>query len=558
MRNFIIMLLICSFTMSALGVAYMVVTPFLAKRYSAKGLYYAWLIMIIGLIIPLRPRFDNPFVKVIPTDTVLPIIQVGNGAPFIPPTANPSPPAAPTSILWTWWQTATAVWLVGAVAFLVYHMVKHYRFVKITERWSERVTDEKTAALFYSVKTEMGISKEIGLYQCASVGTPLLLGFIHPRILLPDIAFANEDLRFILTHELVHYQRKDLWYKSLVLLATAIHWFNPLMYLIARAINIQCEISCDSAVVNRTDAGTRQQYSEAIIGVVRYQSKMKTALSTNFYGGMKGMKKRIFSIMDTRNKKAGAAILCCVLMLTLGTGAAFAAYAETKVPPELISEDVAVKTDIAFHPDPDTYAAYAAFGITVSADGTKLLYQGQPVRLFVDEQAADNAFYLDAAGSMSLLAVRDAAGKLTGVEQLSAQKAQDYEDTFYANEHGAIPTAPNSPPAEPNKYDQYQPFDVTYSAENGVLYWGGQRVKLFVDEYEAGWLGAFWVDDAGTVNVEVVRDASGQITGIESITDEKAQEYRAAVDRQQNDLDGLEERVTQRVEQRMKELYPDN
>ena len=558
MRDFTIMLLICSLTMSALGAAYMMAQPFLAKRYSAKGLYYAWLIMIIGLIIPFRPRFDHPFVKVIPTDAAMPIIQVGNGAPFVPSAANPLPPAAPTLISWTWWQIAAAVWLVGAVAFLIYHMVKHYRFVKITGRWSERVTDEETAALFRSVMAEMGITKEIGLYQCASVGTPLLIGFTQPRILLPDIAFANEDLRLILTHELIHYRRKDLWYKSLVMLATAIHWFNPLMYLIARAINVQCEISCDSAVVNRTDAGARQQYSEAIIGVVRYQSKLKTALSTNFYGGMKGMKKRIFSIMDTRNKKAGAAILCCVLMLTLGTGAALAAYAETKVPPELISEDVAVKTAISFHPDPDTYAAYAAFGITVSADGTKLLYQGQPVRLFVDEQAADDTFYLDAAGSMSLSAVRDAAGKLTGVEQLSAQKAQDYEDAFYADEHGAIPAAPNSAPAGLNKYDQYQPFGVTYSAENGVRYWGGQRVKLLVDEYEAGWLGAFWVDDAGTVNLEVVRDTSGQITGIESITDEKAQEYRAAADRQQNDLDGLEERVAQRVEQRMKELYPDN
>lgn len=558
MRDFIITLLICSLTMSALGAAYMAAAPLLAKRYSARSLYYAWLIMIIGLIIPFRPRFDNPFVKVIPTDAAAPIIQVGNGAPFVPSVANPLPPAAPALISWTWWQIAVAVWLVGAVAFLIYHMVKHYRFVKITGRWSERVTDEKTATLFHSVMAEMGITKEIRLYRCASVGTPLLLGFIQPRILLPDIAFAHEDLRFILTHELIHYQRKDLWYKSLVLLATAIHWFNPLLYLIARAINIQCEISCDSAVVNRTDAGARQQYSEAIIGVVRYQSKMKTALSTNFYGGMKGMKKRIYSIMDTRNKKAGAAILCCVLMLTLGTGAAFAANAETKIPPELISEDITVKTAISFHPDPDTYAAYAPFGITVSADGTKLLYQGQPVRLFVDEQAADGAFYLDAAGSMNLSAVRDAADKITGVEQLSAQKAKDYEDAFYADENGAIPASSNSVPTGLNKYDQYQPFGVTYSAENSVLYWGGQRVKLLVDEYEAGWLGAFWVDDAGTVNLEVVRDASGQITGIESIPDEKAQEYRAAADRQQNDLDGLEERVAQRVEQRMKELYPDN
>ena len=47
MQNFIITLLICSVTMSVLGIFYMAVTPLLAERYSPKGQYYAWLIIII-------------------------------------------------------------------------------------------------------------------------------------------------------------------------------------------------------------------------------------------------------------------------------------------------------------------------------------------------------------------------------------------------------------------------------------------------------------------------------------------------------------------------------
>lgn len=52
MQNFIITLLICSITMSALALLYMAATPLLAKRYSVSGRYYAWLIFVIGLIIP--------------------------------------------------------------------------------------------------------------------------------------------------------------------------------------------------------------------------------------------------------------------------------------------------------------------------------------------------------------------------------------------------------------------------------------------------------------------------------------------------------------------------
>lgn len=52
MQNFMIALLTCSVSMSALALFYMAVTPLLARRYSAKGRYYAWLIIVIGLIIP--------------------------------------------------------------------------------------------------------------------------------------------------------------------------------------------------------------------------------------------------------------------------------------------------------------------------------------------------------------------------------------------------------------------------------------------------------------------------------------------------------------------------
>jgi beta-lactamase regulating signal transducer with metallopeptidase domain len=45
--------------------------------------------------------------------------------------------------------------------------------------------------------------------------------------------FTEDELRFILMHELVHCKRKDLYYKFLILIAISMHWFNPIAYLIA-------------------------------------------------------------------------------------------------------------------------------------------------------------------------------------------------------------------------------------------------------------------------------------------------------------------------------------
>lgn len=329
MRQFIITLCICSVTMSALALFYMLLSPALAKRYSAKGRYYAWLIIVAGLIIPFRPRFNHAILNVeIPPNTAAPLIPPNIQVPSLP-LNNPVP--IPPSLQISWWQVALLVWLAGMLTFLIYHTVKHVRFIKMVNRWSEPVTEEETCILFDDLKSQLGISAAIKLQICTIIGSPTMIGFMAPRILLPPAALSKSQLQFVLRHELIHYKRKDLWYKALLLIANAIHWFNPIIYLMTKAIQILCEISCDNEVIRHTGAEIRQHYSETILGIIKYQSVLQTSLSTNFYGSKANMKKRILSIMDMGRKKAGVILIGVILLITLGTG--FALRANTRTTP---------------------------------------------------------------------------------------------------------------------------------------------------------------------------------------------------------------------------------
>jgi len=319
--------------MSAIALVYMVSMPFTSKRYSEKWRYYAWLVIVIGLIIPFRPQLNNAIIVLeVPTyyaqiaqidrvtavyfaETEAERLQQNLTVPYITNITRPN-------ILW--WQVVFAIWLTGVVVFFVYHAIKHFHFMKMVRRWSKKITDKQILSLYEDIKSEMGITKHIPLYLCP-FGSPMMINFIKPQIFLPTKNLPTDDFCFILKHELVHYRRKDLLYKYLIMAAIAIHWFNPIVYLIARAINALCETSCDAEVVQNADIETRQSYSEALIGVVKYQSKLKTALSTNFYGGKKGVKNRISSIMDTRRKKAGMIIACLTIVFTICTGFVFAA-----------------------------------------------------------------------------------------------------------------------------------------------------------------------------------------------------------------------------------------
>ena len=332
--------------MSVLALIFILITPLLTKRYSVSACYYAWLVVIIGLIIPLRPQWSNAIIRVdISSQTAVSSTQTESGQTSdkttqpIPPLAiqfrdNPVRYIQPVSLpnplsntvlpssspVVSLWQFTALVWLVGVIVFLIHHGIKHYRFIKMIRRWSEQITEAQTVSTLHSLQAEMGISKPVSLYQCPNIGSPMMTGLLKPRILLPATDLTPDALRFILAHELVHYKRKDLYYKCLILLATAIHWFNPIVYLVAKTIDTQCELSCDAKVVQSADPGTRHNYSLAIINLVKYRSVLKTSLSTNFHYGRKCMKKRIFTIMDMSKKRTGIAIFLAVLLITLGTG----------------------------------------------------------------------------------------------------------------------------------------------------------------------------------------------------------------------------------------------
>jgi len=360
--------------------------------------------------------------------------------------------------------------------------------------------------------------------------------------LLPKTDLAKDELLFILKHELVHYKRKDLWYKCLVLIATTVHWFNPIFYLMAKAIEVLCEISCDAEVVRSTDASTRQHYSETIVGVVKYQSKMKTALSTNFYGGKKGMKKRIFSIMDMGKKKTGLTILCATLILTLGTGFAFAANLS-----QIDGTPVGTPATIA-----ERYSIYEQYGMTYDPEKDLFSYDNKIVRYFTDAEAGEGFTaditkfdYTDYSVAIDVVTVRDTDGKLVGLASASKEDfdiraesfnelnniqgdaQEDYNGVMSAENGNAIEGSGNAEggsgfsagegnPNEPDTtLNEYSSYGVSYDSKNECWVYENKPIHYFSDgDYLTFSDYSEYAVNNG-ISLEVIRNTSGEIEKIE-------------------------------------------
>lgn len=323
-----------SVSMGIVTAIYLLLVPFLRRRYRASSLYAVWLVLALGFLIPLRPLPVSPVVTAsMPVSLTQPVATLPQAQPETNlPAANTASATAPQAQSINPQTTAgtglslgeglALLWLLGAFTVLFLATLRHMRFARTVKRWQTPITNSSYLHTFAKVKEQMGVTKSIPLLRCPSVGSPMLTGLARPVILLPDEELTEEELTLVLTHELTHCRRRDLLARLGLLIITSLHWFNPMAWLLTRSACFDQESSCDEAVTKSSSAEDRLFYSETIIRVIRRQTRQRTAFSTTFYGGKNGLKRRILSIMNG-GKRLGALVGIAALVLTLSTGIVF-------------------------------------------------------------------------------------------------------------------------------------------------------------------------------------------------------------------------------------------
>lgn len=366
MRTLFACLLSRSISMAGVGILLLILAPLLEKWYQAKTRYYAWLIVLSGFLVLWQPQesgktlftlpeeryfsFDNGWrkaekgtedrntkeIKEVIGEKALDIKEnngisedgqklqkttgtvMGNGK--INENAVQNGISSDTLLF--------LIWLSGCLGVLCYQAGKHFRFRKLVKRWSRPYLwvsrDGKYGEINqYSPEWEDDADKKkIPVNICAAITNPMLTGLISPVILLPENTYSKRELAFILGHELVHYRRKDVWWKLFMLIVRAVHWFNPFLHGIFRRIGQECELSCDEEVLKGAGMEERLFYTETLIHMIRLGKGRESRLSALFYRKGYNMKKRIYEIMAMKKKKAGVLVLGLVLLGTAAAGTA--------------------------------------------------------------------------------------------------------------------------------------------------------------------------------------------------------------------------------------------
>ena len=456
MEHFLLQLTKTSAIGGAVIALLLTLRPFLGKRYRARMYYWLWLVLAVALLPSPVYTGANAPVQITPpsehvmvwTDKAAIVPKISHKDNFVTVSDGVTPalshirpgddftqslPSTPIRRIVDVSSVLFWAWLAGAAAFLTVQCIGYVKFRRLARRWSEPLRNDRYGEILHEEANALGLTApKVAL--CPAVSTPALTGLIRPKLLLPHEDYTETELRFVLRHELTHLKHRDIPYKLLLTFANALHWFNPLVYLMLRAADEDIELSCDSAVTRNMEKEERAAYSETLLKAVR--SKGDTVVLTSCFGStVERLKRRITNILDGRKKSRGVAVIVLAICTVAALGAA-----------------------IGFAPAKDA--------------GTPAKTQEETEReqsFTMDDRFAQTQAFSDALSAFS--AEADAAEDMSVVGQLNSEHRSTFSSAWNRQSHRNAERSADSEPTAPKPTAESIKASAASSVDYGGFLW---------------------------------------------------------------------------------------
>ncbi|MCD8378997.1 MAG: M56 family metallopeptidase, partial [Lachnospiraceae bacterium] len=194
------------------------------------------------------------------------------------------------------WSGLFAVWLAGLLLVFFYQGIVTFKMYRLLKAGRRAEGKER-------------------IYIVRNLSSPCLWGLFRPVICLPE-SLEETEWDYILCHERCHKRRGDHIAKWVLFLITAVHWFNPFIWLAYSFCCKDMEISCDEAVLGQAGEDVRKAYAASLL---KYAARQNGYLFAPLTFGEPSLRSRVSNILHYR--KRGAFVCGAALVIVLLTGA---------------------------------------------------------------------------------------------------------------------------------------------------------------------------------------------------------------------------------------------
>jgi uncharacterized protein YjbI with pentapeptide repeats/beta-lactamase regulating signal transducer with metallopeptidase domain len=148
-----------------------------------------------------------------------------------------------------------ALWAIAALALVV-------RLALALARLEKMKADALPLGMTYREKLAQwqqnaGAARDVRICVTDEIDVPVAVGLFDAMVLLPKHlldALDAEEIDQISLHELAHLLRHDDWSNAFQRVVSALLFFNPAVWFIARQMDIEREVACDDYVLQLTGA----------------------------------------------------------------------------------------------------------------------------------------------------------------------------------------------------------------------------------------------------------------------------------------------------------------
>ncbi len=244
---------------------------------------------------------------------------------------------------------------------------------------SAQILSSKWQNVLKKLKNQLGVKRRVRLYHSEFCKSPMTTEILFPIIFLPfeDEETLNErSCYYIIKHELLHIKHNDFLIQFIGMVVIAVHWFNPLSYILYYELTSTLEMLCDRAVLKGCSEEESKEYRTLLINLATDNSPAK---KNSFFVGIAIQKNKIElkrRLLEMKTNQKHRFLLSMATMGLIFAAGGITAFAY--IPPNTITSgegrtdtfDYTYMTDDEKTEEVSLYMPYDYFFI--DADGTTI------------------------------------------------------------------------------------------------------------------------------------------------------------------------------------------
>jgi len=202
-------------------------------------------------------------------------------------------------------QILSLIWIAGSIILSLRLLFQSYSI----RRWcreAETTPSARDLRIIEECAEQLNLNYQRipEIRYTSKLTSPVITGLVKPVLLLPrtSTTWSRDTLRMVIMHELGHLQRRDLWTNMAAHIACAIHWFNPLVWILRKRLSNECEYACDAHVI--AHGADTKRYIHALCDVAESCNNNLTPTTALAMANTASLKARVSNVLHGQPKNS--------------------------------------------------------------------------------------------------------------------------------------------------------------------------------------------------------------------------------------------------------------